>query len=63
MSRSTLQLDIPILLPDVEDERDPCVSRLQERLTHRRGIERVHVKRENGTAQLCLHYGTRISSR
>lgn len=56
MSNHTLQVDIPILLPEVEDERDQCVTRLQELLGQRKGIDKVHVKRENGQAQLCIHY-------
>ncbi len=56
MSESTLQLEIPILLPGVEDERDQCVTRLQELLTGRKGLQRVHIAREDGSARLCLHY-------
>lgn len=51
-----VQLDIPVLLPEVEDERDQCVARLQEQLSRRKGISQVHVDRENGRAQLCIHY-------
>ncbi len=56
MSNHTLQVDIPILLPEVEDERDQCVARLKDLLSQRKGISKVHVKRENGQAQLCIHY-------
>jgi Cd2+/Zn2+-exporting ATPase len=56
MTPNSLQLEIPVLLPEVENERDQCVTRLQEQLSQRRGIGEVHVKRENGKAHLCIHY-------
>ncbi len=56
MAESTLQLQIPVLLPNVDDERDQCVQRLQEQISGQKGIHRVHVDRENGSAALCLHY-------
>ncbi len=51
-----LQLEIPLLLPDIPDEQDGCVARLQEYLLARPGVNRAHVIRENGVACLCLHY-------
>jgi Cd2+/Zn2+-exporting ATPase len=51
-----LKLDLAVLLPDVEDDRDQCVVRLQEHLTSRKGLDLVHVDRHDGTARLCLHY-------
>ena len=32
MAASRLSLELPILLPQIEDERDQCVERLQEQL-------------------------------
>jgi Cd2+/Zn2+-exporting ATPase len=51
-----LQLEIPLLLPDVADEGDSCVTRLQQMLLARRGVSQAHVIQENGVARLCLHY-------
>ncbi|TAA26688.1 heavy metal translocating P-type ATPase [Pseudoxanthomonas winnipegensis] len=53
-----LQLDIPILLPDVLDEADACISRLVDDLQGKSGIDRVHVRPagEGASAQLCIHY-------
>lgn len=62
MNESTLQLDIPLLLPEIEDARDQCVDRLLEIVAHRKGIQRAHVKRDNGAAQLCMHYDTNLVS-
>ncbi len=52
----TLQLQIPILLPEVEDEKDQCVERLLERIRAHRGIVKAHIERQNGEALFCLHF-------
>ncbi len=52
----TLQLDIPILLPGVADERDQCVTRLQTLIGGQRGISKAHVDQQHGKAVFCLHY-------
>ncbi len=49
------RLDLPILLPEM-DEGDACVALLTERLATARGVSEAHIVRENGQAQLCLHY-------
>ncbi|SHK85429.1 heavy metal translocating P-type ATPase [Rhodothermus profundi] len=53
-----VRVELPVILPDIPDERDPCVERLQASLATRQGIERVHVvPPRNGTpACLCVHY-------
>lgn len=53
-----LQLDIPILLPEVTDEADACISRLVEELRAKSGIDRVHVRTagKGAPAKLCIHY-------
>lgn len=57
-----LEIDIPVLLPGMEDERDQCVQRLTEWLSGRKGIEHVHVHPGDGAAQLCLHYDPDVIS-
>lgn len=52
---NTLQLDIPLLLPDIDDEKDACVERLLERIGNHRGIEKAHVDHRDGEAFFCLH--------
>ena len=53
-----LQVEIPVLLPEVPDEKDQCVTRLIERLSGRQGIEKVHIAdgKDHGVPQLCFHY-------
>ncbi|MDX1610990.1 MAG: cation-translocating P-type ATPase [Candidatus Thermoplasmatota archaeon] len=42
----TLQLDLPVLLPEVHDERDPCIQRLIQRVTAKPGVRTAHVTRD-----------------
>lgn len=53
-----LRLDLPLLLPDVPDARDACVSRLEATLAGTPGVVRTHVvnPEDPETAVLCLHY-------
>lgn len=51
-----VELDIDLLLPAVEDERDLCVVRLQNQLTATRGISEAHITTKDGEASLCIHY-------
>lgn len=54
---TTLRLDLPLVLPDVDDAQDRCVTRLIEALSGRPGISQAHVVgRESGSPQLCVHY-------
>ena len=68
MTESTIQLDIPFLLPDMglscEDclHRDDCLHRLEETLSYRKGILRVHVKQDQEPAKLCLHFDPNLIS-
>jgi Cd2+/Zn2+-exporting ATPase len=52
---SKLELDLPVLLPEVPDERDQCVTSLLSALNAEGGIEKAHLK--TGTPpQVCIHY-------
>ena len=52
-----LQLDLPLVLPDIHGAKDLCVGRLIAALSGRPGIEEAHVVGvESGSPQLCLHY-------
>lgn len=52
-----LTLDIPVILPDIPDLKDKCVSRLIGTLEGRDGVDRVHIKTdENEEPKLCIHF-------
>ncbi len=56
-----LRLDLPLLLPDI-DEGDSCVTLLTDELSHTRGVSEAHIVQENGAAMLCLHYDPNLVS-
>ena len=62
VTESTLQLQIPILLPQVQDEQDQCVERLNELIVAQKGIVQAHVERQDGHALVCLHYDPNLLS-
>lgn len=57
-----LELEIPLLLPGVADERDQCVARLQAEVTKYDGIAEARVVRQNGQAALSLRYDPNLLS-
>ena len=52
----TIELEIPILLPGIESEKDECLARLEESLQNQKGIRRAHLERDKSPVDLCLHY-------
>jgi len=52
----TIDIDIPLLLPGVENEKDECLVRLEAALQGKKGILRAHVERDKTPVDLCLHY-------
>lgn len=56
MEKTRINLDI--LLPEVPDARDACVSRIIKTVSSRRGIDKVHIIPETpeSKALLCFHY-------
>ena len=53
-----LELDIPLVLPEVSDTADACVGRLVAVLTAKPGVDRAHVlpPTEDAPAKLCIHF-------
>ncbi len=52
---SKLTLDLPVLLPEIPDERDRCVERLITALSSEPGVEEAHLK-AGDPPQVCIHY-------
>ena len=59
-----VQLDLPILLPNVPSAKDACVERLTSSLQERDGVDRAHVRAAtNGDPDaLCIHYDPDVLS-
>lgn len=53
-----LQLDIPLILPEVTDASDACVARLTSELSALLGIEQAHIAIPDAGSPplLCIHY-------
>ena len=53
-----IHIKTPLLLPDLPDENDKCITRLINTLQLEAGIEKVHVSKDinNGVSELCFHY-------
>jgi Cd2+/Zn2+-exporting ATPase len=62
MSEKTIELEIPLLLPGVEDHNHGCLTHLETALQDQRGISRVHLEREKMPMRLCLHYDPNLLS-
>lgn len=60
MSEKTLELEIPLLLPGMEDEGDACLARLELALQSHKGLQRVHLERDRRPVILCLHYDPNV---
>lgn len=58
----TIELEIPLLLPDVKDEQDECLNRLEGSLQNQKGILRAHLERDKSPVDLCLHYDPNLLS-
>jgi Cd2+/Zn2+-exporting ATPase len=62
MTERTVELQIPILLPGVEDEQDRCLARLETALSAQKGILRSHLENDKHPLDLCLHYDPNLLS-
>ena len=53
-----LRIEIPLILPEVPDDKDACVQNLIELLENEKGIYKVHVKKlaSSDVPHLCFHY-------
>lgn len=55
-----LKLDLPLLLPEVPQARDRCVTQLIDTLKGKEGISEAHISEANNTPQLCIHYDPKV---
>lgn len=56
-----LQIEIPVLLPEIPDEKDQCTKRLLSALKDKNGIEKAHIE-EGEPAKICIHYDPDVLS-
>jgi Zn2+/Cd2+-exporting ATPase len=53
---ATVQLDFPVLLPEVNDRGDRCVVLLASELRATPGVLRVHLPGDPGALRFCIHF-------
>jgi Cd2+/Zn2+-exporting ATPase len=60
----TVQLELSVLLPEVDDGGDACVARLHAAVGALPGVERVHIAAvtHDAPARLCIHYDRHVMS-
>lgn len=59
-----VKINLNLLLPEIPDERDACVSRIIAALKNHKGIDEVHLAdgKDMQEAQLCFHFNPDIIS-
>ncbi len=62
MNERTIEVEITLLLPDVEEDGDECLVRLQDALLERKGIIHAHLERETRPLRLCIHFDPNLIS-
>jgi len=58
----TIQIELPVLLPDIPDEEDQCVRRLIDRVQKQRGIQKAHLEQKDRQTYFCFHYDPNLTA-
>ena len=56
MKEKTVQIQVPVILPEPENECDQCLERLMQVLEQHRGILSSHLEEDRGQLRLCIHF-------
>ncbi|GAB1469365.1 heavy metal translocating P-type ATPase [Chloroflexota bacterium] len=56
LMEKTIDLEIPLIMPGVENDKDECLNRLETSFQSYKGIIRAHVERDKSPVDLCIHY-------
>ncbi|HOU44928.1 MAG TPA: heavy-metal-associated domain-containing protein [Anaerolineaceae bacterium] len=62
MIEKTVEISLPLLLPENQDACDHCEERLQTRLQAQRGILQTHLHLDHDPMDLCIHYDPNLIS-
>ncbi|PKO11575.1 MAG: hypothetical protein CVU39_28615, partial [Chloroflexi bacterium HGW-Chloroflexi-10] len=62
MIEKTVEISLPLLLPENQDACDHCEERLQTRLQAQRGILQTHLHLDHDPMELCIHYDPNLIS-
>jgi Cd2+/Zn2+-exporting ATPase len=61
MSDHSIQLDLTLVSPGIDNAEDQCLIDLTAKLLQHKGIFRAHIK-ENSSLHLCIHYDPNLIS-
>ncbi|PKN97509.1 MAG: cadmium-transporting ATPase [Chloroflexi bacterium HGW-Chloroflexi-4] len=62
MIEKTVEISLPLLLPEIQDACDHCIDRLNARLQAQRGILQTHLHLDHDPVDLCIHYDPNLIS-
>ncbi|MAT42415.1 MAG: cadmium-transporting ATPase [Anaerolineaceae bacterium] len=62
MTEKTVEITLSVLLSDWDDECDPCIEELQDRLQVHKGIIETHLHVDHDPIDLCIHYDPNLIS-
>ena len=62
MIEKTVEISLPLLLPEIQDVCNHCIDRLQTRLQSQRGILQTHLHLDHDPIDLCIHYDPNLIS-
>jgi len=62
MDEKTVEVEVTLLLPDIEDDGDECLIRFRDALLKRKGITHVHPERGAHPLRLCIHFDPNLIS-
>jgi copper-(or silver)-translocating P-type ATPase/heavy metal-(Cd/Co/Hg/Pb/Zn)-translocating P-type ATPase len=56
MSEKIIEIDLALVLPNISDDKDGCLARLETVLLGKKGIQQAHFHRDHDPITLCLHF-------
>ncbi len=62
MTEKTIELSLPVLVPQLGEACDQCLARLEAAFQHYKGIRHAHVEADKKPPQLCIHYDPNLVS-
>lgn len=62
MKEKTVEISLPLLLPEIQDACDHCIDRLNTRLQAQRGIFQTHLHLDHDPVDFCIHYDPNLIS-
>jgi Cd2+/Zn2+-exporting ATPase len=62
MTEKIVEITLSVLLSTWDDECDPCIDELQERLQAHKGIIETHLHIDHDPIDLCIHYDPNLIS-